>query len=487
MRKTFKSAIALGMAATMVLSLGACSSSNNDGKSTSGAAEQTQGTTQGGEDASTAEPEESYDFGGVTVKCFGGFWGNLESEDVAWKEAKEYVEEKYNIVLEKAAMEGYDGFNDDELLLESVIAGDPCVDMLVVNPESAISDLSNDLLVDISEYVDDLKVGSTYIDAATYMGSTWGVAYENIGDAWVLVYNRDYLEELGMEKTPTDMFMEGKWSYDDCLTYLTELQSKLSDGTYAIGSYPYWWAVMSASANGVQYVDANGQLNMTNEAFMEAQEFYQKLKSSGVAYPMTRVTNEDGTNTDDYAYTLNDVVAGKIVIARAEVWQLGGLYDQLGGNWGIVYWPWGSNVTCEGDYTTLSDNYGVALSYWGFNAIVKASVDKLGIPVEVMLQIADDFANYNGDFDYIHDAYGSDVNIGAEAGQERSFCTTQDIELFDWAHTRAVFDWSWFVADIAGTWAPATDMLARNYDVRSTCESYQNELSALLKDAGVGK
>lgn len=482
MRK-FKSALALGMAAAMVLSLGACSSNPSGNDDTK--AESNKGTDASDEANPTesTEAEEKYDFGGVTVKVASGFWGDLDKDDPVRKEAKAAVEEKYGIVLEKAALEGDDGSNTDEIILESVTSGDPCVDMIVVNPEMTITMLQNDLLYDITDYVDDLHVGSAYTQSATWQGRVYGVSYENIGDSWVLIYNREYLEEIGMEKTPTDMFMEGNWDYASFEAYLTELKGKLDDGVYPIGCHPYHWATMASAANGVTYVDGDGQLNMMDEGFIEVMEEYQRLKELGLAYPSTVTVADDGTSSVDRAYTVDDE---RIVIKRAEAWQLAGIdYD-----YGIVYWPWGSNVTCEGDYTTLSDNYKVSLSYWGFNGIIAASVEKLGIPADVLLKIADDYASLIGDYDYIHDAWeneqnGDYTNYGAEAGEPRSFRTEQDVELYDWGHVRSTFDWSWAVSDLIDTWTPTRDVIDANMDARSTLQSYYNDLSATLEDAGI--
>lgn len=489
MRK-FKNVLALSMAAAMVLSLGACSSDSssnetsqaNKSESKDDEASQAENSADDQTEEST-EGEESYDFGGVTVKVWGGFWDNVESEDLTWQEAKSYVEEKYNIVLEKAAMEGDDGSNTDEIIVQSVSGGEPCVDMAVVNPEMIITLLQNDLLYDITDYVDDLQIGSAYTQSATWQDRVYGVSYENIGDSWVIVYDRDYFEEIGMEKTPTDMFMEGKWDYENFEAYLTELKGKLPDGVYPIGMYPYHWATMASAANGVTYVDSNGQLNMMDEGFIEVMEEYQKLKELGLAYPSTRTVADDGTVTSDVPYQTSDE---RIVMARAEVWELSGLDF----NYGVVYWPWGSNVTCEGDYTTLSDNYKLSLSYWGFNGIITPSVDKLGIPADVLLKIADDFANYNGTYSYMHEAWeteqsGDSTNYGAEAGTARTFTTEQDMELFDWAHTRSTFDWSWAISDLIDTWTPAREVLVENKDVRSTLQSSYNDLAATLEDAGI--
>lgn len=428
----------------------------------------------------TAE-EQTYDFGGVTVKAFGSVWNNLDSEDAdpIYEEAKEYIQEKYNIVLEKAAMDGYDGYNDDDLLIASVSAGDPVADIITLNPESLVACYMNEILYDLTDYLDELQVGSIYSTAGTWQGKCYGISYDNLGDSWVLAYDRGYLEDHGIEKTPTEMFMEGKWDYDSFKAYLVEMKSHLPDGVYPIGNYPYHWLTMAAGANGVALVDSDGNLNITDDAVIEALEFYQELENEGLAYPMS-VNEDDSTDT---AYQYEDE---RIVLARLESWQLGG-YD----NFGIVYWPWGSNVTCEGDYTTLSDNYKVNSCYWGVDCVVAASCEKLGIPGDVMTQIVYDFRDYVEDCTFMHEAWeaeqeGDYTVYGREYGEPRNFFTEEDIELYDWGHSRFQPDLSWTLdsASIIRIWDAAKDVLARYQDARSTMESYYNEGISNLKDAG---
>ena len=301
MKKRINQVLAMGLSVTMLVALTACGNSNtaggnnaaNDGSDTT---ENKDTSTEDAvddtsDDTADAADEETYDFGGVTIKCYGGPWGNLTSEDTYYQDAKTEVEEKYNIKLELAEMEGYDGTNDDDLLVSSVAAGDPCVDMITLNPESSVTCFTNGLLYDISDYLDELQVGSIYTDAGTWQGKCYGVSYDNIGDSWVLVYDRDYLEEIGMEKTPTEMFMEGKWDYASFEAYLTEMKSKLPEDVYPIGQYPYHWGVMASGANGVSFVDSTGKLNMLDDSFVEATEEYQKLVDSCLAYPATLGTD----------------------------------------------------------------------------------------------------------------------------------------------------------------------------------------------------
>ena len=502
MKKTTKKLLALCLAGVMALGLVGC---GNGGETTTtpdptqAPATNNQVTNKDAEKPAdpTATPEPTpvtYDFGGVTVKCYGSEWNGLDGEDPIVLEAKAYVEKKYNIKLEKAAMEGYDGYNDDDILISSIAAGDPAAHIICLNPESSVTCFTNDILFDLTPYLDQLQVGSAYTDVATWQGKVFGVAYENIGDAWVMVYDRDYLKEIGMEKTPTDMFMEGKWDYESCKAYLAEMKSKLPDGVYPIGNYWSHWGYMAPAANGQVVVDDNGKLHLADEAIIEATQFYMDLKNEGLAFPCylertadgTIATNEDGSQKVDYAYAVTDE---RIVLKRAEVWQLGGLPFE---NYGIVFWPWGSNVTCEGDYTTLSDEYKVAGAYWGFDAIVKDATRVTGIPGEVLAMICQDFRYAVSDKAYIHDAWvaeqaGNYENVSPEEGEPRSFSTEQDVELFDWGHTRYQADYSWAFnsAGIARINRAFQDIFMENKDVRSTMESYVNEADAKLQELGL--
>lgn len=470
--KQMKKMLVFLLAVAMGMTMTACNESTQNESSK----EESIGTEQ------SSREETAYDFGGVEVKGFGGFfseWSDEENELA--QEAKQVIEKKYNIKLVTAEMEGYDGGNDGELLLASVASGNPACDLIALGPESSVEVLSNDLLFDLTDYVDDFKVGSFFTDAATFNGKCYGISYDDICmDS--LVYDRDYLKEIGMEKTPTDMFMEGKWDYDNFKAYLIEMKSKLPDGVYPIGQYPYHWATMAASANGVPLAGQDFVLNYNNDAVIEATEFYQELLNEGLACPPEIGVDEDGNTQYTWHYSFGDE---KIVLGRAEHWALGGFTQ----NYGVVYWPWGSNITCEGDYTTLSDNYKVARNYIVFMGVVDAT--KTGIPGNVLMQIAMDYSNEVGNRPYLRDSYeaeqaGNYQLACSGAGTARSFRTEQDIELYDWATSRNIIEWTWALdsAGLVKCWEPWQNIYGQNLDARSTLESYQKEGAKALEDAG---
>ena len=243
---------------------------------------------------------------------------------------------------------------------------------------------------------------------------------------------------------------------------------------------------MAAGANGKALVDTDGNLNMASDEVIEAMSFYQELENEGLAYPMAYYTDDEGNQQRDIAYQYDDE---RIVMARVEAWQFGSIAEN--GKFGITYWPWGSAVTCDGDYTTLSDNYKVNTVYYGADAVVDLSCDLLGIPGEIMHKIIYDYRSYGEDVDFMHEAWegeqaGDFVLYGRDAGEPRSFFTEEDVELFDWAHSRFQADLSWTLdsAEIIRIWDAAREVLVDRLDARSTLESYYNEGIANLKDAG---
>jgi predicted small lipoprotein YifL len=477
-QRTMKLTALFACAAMVMGSFAAC---GNKG----GEVDPTPTPTQGAADPTEA-PDKNNTYNGTEIKVFGSQWNDVGSDDPVKQEAIKAVEDKWGVKFVKVELASPESSWDDQIIT-SVANGEPCVDIITLNPECMLSCFMNGVMLDITDYVDDLKIGKIYSEAGTWQGKTYGISFDNLGDSWCLVYDRDYLKQIGMDKTPTEMFMEGKWSYADFEAYCADMKAKLPENVYPIGQYPFHWGVMAAGANGSVVCDMNCHLGLLDDGYLEALTFYADLEKKGLAFPMKQTEADDGTITQDIAYQVSDE---RIVMKRAEAWELGGISF----NFGIAFWPWGSQVTCDGDYKTLSENYKVTCAYWGVDSIVADSCTKLGIPAEDMVQIMYDFrASLRGDngLKFMHDAYDSEIAgnpmYGESFGKERSFTTDEDIELYDWAHSRFMADMAWPMAsaEIFSTWKSTGDVLLRYYDVRSTMESYYNQAKAALEDAGV--
>lgn len=520
MRKSMKKLCAVALTAAMAGSLVACGGGGGSTASTTAApaetsaaaAETTAAAAAAGEEttaaAETEAAGETYDFGGAVIRVNGNVFDNLNPENegtadyITAMDAASQVESKYNIKFQYVKLEGDDGYSTTDAILAGITNGECFADIFY--PDDAVFLGLRDYLADITDSVDELQIGSLYTEGATWAGHTYGWVSDNIGEGYALVYSRDYLNSIGMDTTPTDLFAEGKWSYNDVIEYLTELKSKLPDGTYPISVHPWHWASMACAANGFVSVDSDGNVNLAEEAYASALEFYKQLLQLGLACPIEcEVDAETGGIGVDLPYGTGDGLArvgapGQYVITNAEAWQMNGLQGSIG-DWGVVPYPWDSNfVTCDGDYTTLSDNYKVAQSRWGVWTTPKAeyrSAAAKDIPDIVMLKIAMDYIDLrdpNGATlrrtTWEAEKNGEEyVNRGKNPDAAGSYSTTLDRDIRNWMCSRAVYEWgnSMQSNQLVRVNRNASYVIGNGDDARSSGESYKASGEQALKDQGL--
>ncbi len=459
------------------------------------------------EEAAAAEGE-TYDFGGATVRVSGGTFNDLNDENSAnasyatkWDIAHQ-VEAKYNIKIEYTKLEGDDGYNTMDTILAGITNGEAYADIFCQGDDIVVG--LRDYLADITDTLDELQIGSIYSEAGTWAGHTYGWTYDDMGSVYVMAYSREYLESIGMDSTPTDMFEQGKWSYDDCIEYLTQLKSKLPDGTYPISVHPNHWISMAPAANGVVSVDSDGGIHLADEPYASSLEFYKQLLQLGLAYPFSNLEIDPDTGGigAEMPYGTNGLSApgnpGTHVITMVEAWQMEGLQSSVG-DWGIVPWPWDPTyVTCEGDdYTSLSDSYLTAQSIWTDVLVPKAEYRAAGakdIPDIVLHQIAKDFVDLTSPDGaaarqkmWEAEKNGEDYeNLGYAPGSARSFSTMQDVNIYDWLHSRVVCDWghSMNSNSIVSVNRNGMYVIGNGDDARSSGESYAAAGEQAMKDQG---
>lgn len=336
----------------------------------------------GGEEASVNQPLpewEAYDCNGATIRIAAEqiFDSTLEADKDDPTKSANYelkwsylhaLEEKYNCKFEMVTLENSQGVDEGEAILNAFTNGQGYADIFMKGP--AVMLQVRNFLATVEDR-DKLKMGSAFIDAASWNGVDYGFTYDNIGECFVLCYSRDYLKSIGMDKTPGDMFKEGKWSYEDAKTYLTELQSKLPEGSYAIALHATHYAQMAGGTNGIMGISPNGDINMDDEKYIAAINFYNELLSAQVAAPITGYS-EGPDNTVEEAddasmpYNLTDMCgyagANTHVIANVQNWQQGDPAAN-GTDWGIVPYPWGPECSVEGfdeNGLPILSNYFVA-------------------------------------------------------------------------------------------------------------------------------
>jgi len=393
-----------------------------------------------------AEPQwfdafESADLGGVTIKTH--HITDPMSVDEAVREPflqrQEIVEKKFNVKLTFQGLGETITWTDvPNQLLTSVAAGDPLVDIFQPSRYYVAQFMLNDLLADITDDVIAFGLPESY-----YAGTWWDnriIGFHSIPLTTYehLIYDRGIILDVGMEKTPGEMFMEGKWSWDDFYDYLVELKSKLPEDIAPFYSNPLRMARKFVYANGGMVQDSHTNLPMYNtEPYFQTIEFMQKLYRDGLYHGLTPTgVNDAGQVT--YRTSVNPYVWGEsLVIQDGFNWN----YETeayVNMDWGIVPYPWGPNVTFNEDFTSIDDmleGYYSSNHDQSFFAIVK------GRGAGLVKASGTDYINMM--FTY-NENNGKQLIVNLERiaeglpavdreyGTERFFQTELDVLLYDW-------------------------------------------------------
>ena len=284
----------------------------------------------------------------------------------------------------------------------------------------------------------------------------------------IIVYNRDMIKAAGMEKTPGEMFAEGKWSLTDFHDYLAELKTKLPEGVNVFGTHSLNWIRGAAYANDATIMDPE---TYVPTYATEALEAFQKLVAEGLAVNATEVTRDDGTIGYDWNPTQQGFKEGKLALCHGDDWDFEGFASTF--DFGIVPYPWGSKVTVQNnDYKTLSDNYRSYIKDAGVYVVIKGA-EKKAAPEQYM-NLLFSYLQEEGELlltNREREAKGEMVGP-SDVGTPRNFTTDLDIELWDWYRSRGKFEPSDTTAQSNVFFRALYEVCATNKNARSAFEAY---------------
>lgn len=415
MKKKFLRAVALAMAASFCLV--GCGSADDSADPTntpkptskpadsSSSSSDNSGSTDNSGSGDVADNTEEglykkYDLGGVTITL-------LDQSDLSGKNPEnteeeyqkeerqahlDYIEDKYNVNLEFVKVPTDDWDNMPAEIVSAYTSGNPVADVMDAYYQQIDTYVANDILYDMSDAF--AKSGAFNPNAYfSWCGSQWGVSLGMGGEG--LYYNKTWIKELGMEKTPAEMFDMGMWDYDSCYEYLKELKSKMAADEYPLFVAPGYWALWATHANGVKIWQDNGNLGYIEEPFIETMEFIQKLVNEGLsAIPDSSVLDDGRISYNNWGYPGSTFDAGEtIAISHRAAWQAASLVDKF--ELGYVPYPWGSNVGIDesligqpGAYLTLDERY-MGSYYDGQAMVLTKGIEKKADPIAVMTMMTE--------------------------------------------------------------------------------------------------
>lgn len=450
-------------------------------------------TTTAAEETTLSELEEKSqyfpagDLKGATFKILKHNGGveidpnaeKIDEFDKADREARiAAVEKKYNCKIELVSVTGnYDDIPSE--IIKSYASGQPIADLVDIDGMWLTQLVSNNVLYDMTDVIKDKPYGKKWVENATWLDKVYGVGSGMGGEG--LVYNRKMIKDAGMEKTPSEMFAEGKWSYDDFYAYCSELKSKLKENEYPFFIDPLYWGLFASAANGVHVINNDGTMGYTEEPFIECMEFLQKLDNAGFIRP----TNMSEDGTPDYWQTPGATFdqGQEVVMTHRGGWQMAALVDKV--DFGFVPYPWGSNIEFTSDgskeaYKALPDNYQATYYNSRVEVLIKG-VENKGDPAVIMdmflelLDKSDAVKDYNNEKAGIVEVKPSNSNF---------FSDDLDLELYEWMLSRERLELMQSVKPVVRIGKVFEDIINEKKPVRATLEAQAQADEAAMKDAG---
>ena len=219
---------------------------------------------------------------------------------IAKQQAWTWVEEQYNCQIEVVAYpaDAEWGLPRWNYILQQAASNVADYDFYTV-PDSQIGRfVEGNAIIDITNWY--AAYGQGYMDAVyqgagTYKGKLYSITDGESGIYNVMYYNINLLDQLGMEKTPAEMFNDGDWTYSAFQAYAIEAQAKLNGlggdvVRWAVaGNSPYYWAGMS-NAGGVKLADVSAMtLNIKHPIAIAAADTLKAIKAAGAMDPLKQV------------------------------------------------------------------------------------------------------------------------------------------------------------------------------------------------------
>ncbi len=261
-----------------------------------------------------------------------------------------------------------------QLLLQTVLAGDPYCDLAIIWNGIQGNILSQNILQALDPYVDEVFFGEDDADKAWIpIGKSFGSYYLMNRDllyvnTWPIVYNIDYIEavpalkENGKTVYPSDLYFRGEWTWSKFEDYLTKIKAYYSGKKGPVNSdneikpfytnYTYT-SLMALTSNGGAVYDGS---NMTFDSAdgKEAAEYMDKLITSGLIDTTASSTNVDS----GWLTATNAFINGETVFTNCARWMMdnaGAALASRGESMGIIPFPRPDDVAADSDqYRILS-------------------------------------------------------------------------------------------------------------------------------------
>lgn len=306
----------------------------------------------------TEEPtpaEEARDLGGKTIQ-FANWWYTGPTDPTTQKEEdtlayREEIQQKYNFNWEEVNIGTWGEYQ--EIMVTSVITGDPAADIFVMDQSFVGQPLQQGLLYDLNTLksfdFSDEKWSSQITKLMSVGDSVYGMVAGKLEPRLGVFFNKRLFEEAGLDpEEPYNLQQKGEWTWDKfkelCAKLTRDVNNDGTPDTYAIASFSCDFFKGCVFSNGGEFIsrDANGQYtNATSDPkVLEALQWGRSLYDEGYQMPQP-----EGSNWDWFVSAFS---TSQVAMIAADEYKVSTWAD-MEDDWGFVLFPAGP----QGDMCTV--------------------------------------------------------------------------------------------------------------------------------------
>lgn len=240
----------------------------------------------------------------------------------------EEIKEELNVEVQFVPIPGYIW----EVLLQSVLAGDPIADIVDLEINSQGRILAQNVIQPLDNYLDLLGDNPS----PKIYGKHFFLESAASGEAWSLsplVYNIDYIEAVealkvdGKTVYPTDLYKDGKWTWSTFEEYLKTIDAHYANSQaperpeYRIDAFrtEYTETIIEAIHSNGGAIYGNEGLQIETPEVKQAVEYVEGLMSKG----LLKANITEGTSSAPWASHATNFELGETVFTEIEDWRLG--------------------------------------------------------------------------------------------------------------------------------------------------------------------
>lgn len=255
---------------------------------------------------------------------------------------REEFMEKYNFTITRQNLGTFNEYQ--EIVVTSIMAGDPAADIFVLHAEHVAAPLQQGLLYPLEtlenfDFTEE-KWNQQVKEMMTMDGHVYGMATGRMEPRLGVFWNKRLFEEAGIDPDyPYDLQASGEWTWE-ALEYLADKNTRDIDNdgipdVYGIASFSKDFFRGCVFSNGAKFIGyENGKFyNATGEQnFLRALEWGWSLYEKGYHMPQP-----EGSNWD---WFIQPFIEGKVAMQCAEQYKVN-TWKDMEDDWGFVIFPKG--------------------------------------------------------------------------------------------------------------------------------------------------